>query len=586
MRYLVLSALVWWGCLAVANEPGMSADQHLERIFQEYLTEECRAFPLYASELGDRRFDDQLVVVTPQTIAASRQRYEQTLNRLQQEIDRQKLTRGGQIDCEIFEHHLRRNLWQLDELRPHELDPRFALRMVTEGTYLLLTQSSRPREENVRHVVARMQTMPAILAAGATMLKRPPRVFTETAIKQTRGAIQYYESDIFHLAQENPATSPLKAASLPVIEALRRYLDFLESTLLPRSDGSWRLGRERFAQKLELELEAGISADQVLQEAEAEAKRVEQEMYVIARQCWHQYFPQKPLPPDDDAGRRATITAVLSQVAQDHGTPESLLPDAIATVAEIKSFIAQHDLLRLPEPDQCRIIEMPEFQRGFSVAYLNPAPPLDPRVSSYYAISPPPREWDDRRRLSYFHEYNRQMLRILTIHEAYPGHYVQLWYSNRHPSRIRRVLSSGVFAEGWAVYTEQMMLDQGFGAGSLALRLQQLKFYLRAVVNAILDHKMHCHQMTDEEAMALLMDRAFQSEGEAAGKVIRAKLSSCQLSTYFVGRMAFYRLRQTVQREQGATFHLGRFHEAVLDHGTLPVKYLPELVRERLQRPR
>jgi uncharacterized protein (DUF885 family) len=437
------------------------------------------------------------------------------------------LTRSGQIDCEILEHHLRRNIWQLDELRAHELDPRYALRMVTEGTYLLLTQSSRPREENVRNAVARMQAMPAILAAGAAMLTRPPRVFTETAIKQTRGAIRYYEFDIFELAQENPATSPLKAASLPVVEALRKYLDFLETTLLPRSDGSWRLGQKRFAEKLELELEAGISADQVLQEAETEARRVEQEMYVIARQCWHQYFPTTPLPPDDEAGRRATITAVLSQVAQDHGTPESLLPDAIATVADIKAFIAQRDLLRLPEPDQCRIIEMPEFQRGFSVAYLNPAPPLDPGVSSYYAISPPPRDWDDRRRLSYFHEYNRHMLKILTIHEAYPGHYVQLWYSNRHPSRIRRVLASGVFAEGWAVYTEQMMLDQGFGAGSLALRLQQLKFYLRAVVNAILDHKMHCLDMSDDEAMTLLMDKAFQSEGEAAGKVIRAKLSSC-----------------------------------------------------------
>ena len=178
------------------------------------------------------------------------------------------------------------------------------------------------------------------------------------------------------------------------------------------------------------------------------------------------------------------------------------------------------------------------------------------------------------------------MLQILTIHEAYPGHYVQLEYSNRHPSLIRQVLSSGTFAEGWAVYTEQMMLDQGFGDGDLALRLHQLKFYLRAVVNAILDHQMHCGDMTDDEALDLLVGRAFQTEGEALGKIIRAKQSSCQLSTYFVGRTAFYRLRQEVQREQGERFDLGRYHEAVLAHGTLPVKYLPELVRGRLDRPR
>ncbi|MGL4552245.1 MAG: DUF885 domain-containing protein, partial [Gemmataceae bacterium] len=243
----------------------------------------------------------------------------------------------------------------------------------------------------------------------------------------------------------------------------------------------------------------------------------------------------------------------------------------------------EKDILRLPEPDRCQIIEMPEFKRGFSVAYLESAPPLDPKASSYYAISPPPAGWDARRVESLLQEYNRSMMAILTIHEAYPGHYVQLEYSNRHPSFLRKVLQSGVFIEGWAVYTEQMMLDQGYGDGDLVLRLNQLKFYLRAVINAILDHHMHCKGMTDEEAMNLLVGRGFQSDGEAAGKVTRAKLSSCQLSTYFVGRMAWYRLRQAVQREMGEKFDLGRYHEACLAHGSVPVKFMPALVRERLK---
>ena len=255
-------------------------------------------------------------------------------------------------------------------------------------------------------------------------------------------------------------------------------------------------------------------------------------------------------------------------------------------MARIRDFIRKADILRLPDPDRCEVIQMPEFQWGNSVAYLNPAPPLDAKAASFYAISPPPREWDTRRVQTFLEEYNRHMLQMLTIHEAYPGHYVQLAYSNRHPSLIRRVLSSGVFAEGWAVYTEQMMLDQGYGAGDLVLRLSQLKWYLRTVANAILDYKMHCANMSDDEALAFLTQRAFQSEGEAVGKIIRSKQSSCQLSTYFVGRTAFYRLRQQIQREQGDQFDLGRYHEAVLDHGTLPVKYLPELVRERLRKPR
>jgi uncharacterized protein (DUF885 family) len=308
-------------------------------------------------------------------------------------------------------------------------------------------------------------------------------------------------------------------------------------------------------------------------------------MYIIARQLWSSAYPEKPLPPDDAQGRTETIRLVLDRLNQDHGKPEDLVRDARATVEGIKAFIRDKDILRLPEPDQCKVIEMPEFHRGNSLAYLNPAPPLDSKASSYYAVSPPPSGWDARRVETLLQEYNRRMLQILTIHEAYPGHYVQLEYSNRHPSLIRRVLYSGVFAEGWAVYTEQMMLDQGYGKGDPALRLNQLKWYLRSVANAILDHKMHCTYMSDEDALSFLTRRAFQSEGEAVAKIIRSKQSSCQLSTYFVGRMAFYRLRQQIQREMGDKFQLGRYHEAVLDHGTLPVKYLPELVRERLKRP-
>ncbi len=203
-----------------------------------------------------------------------------------------------------------------------------------------------------------------------------------------------------------------------------------------------------------------------------------------------------------------------------------------------------------------------------------------------YAISPPPADWHAEQVESFLQEYNRHMLRILTIHEAYPGHYVQLAYSNREPSLVRRIIKSGVFIEGWAVYTEQMMLDQGYGQGDLGLRLTQLKFYLRAVANAILDHCMHCTDMSDEDALQFLMNRAFQSEGEARLKIIRAKQTSVQLSTYFVGRMALYRLRQQVQRQMGDEFDLGRYHESVLDHGSVPVRFLPELVRARLSGPR
>jgi uncharacterized protein (DUF885 family) len=213
---------------------------------------------------------------------------------------------------------------------------------------------------------------------------------------------------------------------------------------------------------------------------------------------------------------------------------------------------------------------------------MDAPPPLDPNGTGQLAVSPPPRDWTAERINSYLEEYNNHMLDILAIHEGYPGHAVQLEYMNRSPL-IRKVLQSGVYIEGWAVYTEQMMLDQGYGNGDLALRLSQLKFYLRAVANTILDHKMHCSRMSDDEALDFLMKGCFQSEGEAKLKIIRSKQSSCQLSTYFVGRMAHYRLRQEIEHAMGDKFSLSKYHQAVLEPGAVSVKYLPELVKTKLR---
>ncbi len=584
MRLLLAVPLVL--CCASPILADNPEDAKLADVFKAFLEEEFRQRPLEATRLGDHRYDDRLDDVSPQARAGWLARYKKALADLPTQVEKRKLSRSSQIDFEIFQHWLTYQVWQSENADPFKNDPRTYNDYISDSVFLLLAQSTVAKPTTLRNCVSRIGRIPALLAAARENLGNPPRVFVETAIRQNRGAISFYRSGIYQLAGETPQLSELKGPSDRAVAALEKHREFLEKELLPRARGEWRIGKEKFARKLELELDAGLTADEVLREAQAEFERVERELYVISRQLWSTAYPGKSLPPDDVAGRRSAIHLVLAHYNREHGKAEDLVKDARATVGKIKAFLKEKDILRLPEPDRCQVIEMPEFQRGNSVAYLNPAPPLDSKAASLYAISPPPRDWNTRLVQSFLQEYNRHMLQLLTIHEAYPGHYVQLEYSNRHPSLIRKVLSSGTFAEGWAVYTEQMMLDQGYGGGDLPLRLNQLKWYLRAVANAILDHRMHCTGMTDEEALTFLTERAFQSEGEARGKIIRAKQSSCQLSTYFVGRTAFYRLRQQVQRNLGDKFELGRFHEAVLDHGTLPVKYLPELVRERLTRPR
>jgi uncharacterized protein (DUF885 family) len=561
---------------------GESADERLAAFFKEYLDATFALRPLDATMLGDHRFDHLLDDITPAARRRWLEFWKAQLAQLDATFAEAPLTADGRLDRDILRDELVRSIWLAEHERPFEQDARVYGGYSTDSVFSLLTQSTLPREVNVANCIKRMKLIPAMLEEARTSLTDPVPTMLETAIQQNRGSIAFYDRQIFDMVGDSPQVPALREAAAAVVVALRRHQDFLEKDVLPRARGQWRLGRETFSRKLELVLDMGWDADRVVAEARREFDRVRHDMAFVSRQLWHRECPGKPVPPDDEAGRRELVAAVVAAVSQDHGSPETLVGDARDTVAGLRNFIQARGIVGLPEPDRCRIIEMPEFRRGNSLAYLEHALPLDPQGASSYAISPPPASWDAARARSFLEEYNRRMLRILTIHEAYPGHYVQLEWSNRCPSLVRRVLQSGTFIEGWAVYTEQMMLDEGYGEGDLALRLMQLKFFLRAVANTILDHGMHCEDWSDDRALSFLMDEAFQSEGEARLKIVRAKQSSVQLSTYFAGRTAHHRLRQEVQRELGERFDLGRYHEAVLANGSVPVKFLPRLVRERL----
>jgi uncharacterized protein (DUF885 family) len=586
---VLLACLIFsltWSTVCSEWVGAQTADERLEQFFKDHLEQVFAMRPLDATMLGEHRFDHLLDDIS----APARQRwldhYRSQLDRLSREFKSGDLSANGQLDFQILRDELVRNIWLAENTKPFAEDPRTYGAYINDSVYSLLAQSTLPKEQNVENAIARIKQIPRIIDTARETIQNPPKPILETAILQNRGAIDFYNRGIFELVGETEHEADLKRVCSVATKALQDYQSFLEKDVLPQAKGDWRLGKDKFSRKLELVLDMGWDADRVMQEADTEFVRVQREMYVISRQLWSRYFPDRPLPPDDEAGRRTTIAMVTNAVSQEHGQPETLIVDARATVKKIQRFIRDKDILRLPETDRCQVIEMPEFRRGNSLAYLDNALPLDPNGASYYAVSPPPSIWGDEKVKSFLEEYNKHMLQILTIHEAYPGHYVQLEYSNRCPSLIRRVLQSGVFIEGWAVYTEQMMLDQGYGEGDLALRMNQLKFYLRAVANAMLDNKMHCTNISDDDALRFLVEQAYQSEGEARLKIVRAKQSSVQLSTYFSGRMAHYDLRRTIQREMGDKFELGRYHEAVLAHGSVPTKYLPDLVRERLKQPR
>jgi uncharacterized protein (DUF885 family) len=574
---------IWLAAMVLVGQAPNAEDVKLNAFFDAYLTEWLKLRPLDAIRLGAYEFAGGPSVPSDTEQDAYVDLLKRTRRDLPRKVDRNKLSPSGRIDFKILDRDLESSIWNAETFRTFETDPRLYNSAIADAPYLLLVQCTLPMERRIQLCEQRIALVPRIVENAKRCLKNPPAVFVETAIKMNRGAIGLYESGIYEIAGQTPQVSSLRPSSQKAVEVLKGYQDYLEKTLLPQSKGEWRVGKQKFARKLDFDLDAGIIAEELFREATNEQARVEREMWTMGRQLWGKLFPGVAAPPDDVQGRRELTATVLKALAKNHATPETVLSKAQESAAGIKQFIAERKILTLPDPDRCQIIEMPEFQRGNSTAFLNPAPPLDPNASSIYAISPPPKDWSPERAITLLEEYNDYMLHILTIHEAYPGHYVQLEYSNRHPSKIRKVLQSGTFAEGWAVYTEQMMLDQGFGDGDAALRMHQLKFYLRAVVNSILDQRMHTMGMTDEQAMKLLVDSAFQSEAEARLKVIRSKQSPVQLSTYFAGRTAFYRLRNQTQRRLGPKFDLQKYHEAVLSHGTLPVKFLPELVGGELR---
>ncbi len=428
-------------CLAfvVANgqeklTPAMSAtmDKTLDTFFRNYLDEALPLSPMRATRLGDHRFDQLLDDISEPALRRRQDQDLRSLEWLPKQVDYSKLSRSAQVDFEILRDHLKLGLWLEETEHPYENDPRLYTGLATDCIYALLTQSTLPMETNVSNAIARIKLVPAMLVAARANLRHPPQVVTQTAIQQNIGAIAFYKTELFEMIGDSPQLELVKHVAKDATTALEQHQVFLEKELLPRSTGEWRIGKERFARKLEMTIDAGVTADQVLKEAETAFVQTHRDMLLVARQLWSRYFPKQPLPPDDEIGRRMTIQSVIEEIGRDHGSPEKLSADAQVTVAALKQFITEKDILKLPNPDRCQIIEMPEFQRGNSVAFLEAAPALDTTASSIYAISPPPKDWSAARVESFLGEYNRQMLQVLTIHEAYPGHYVQLEYANRH----------------------------------------------------------------------------------------------------------------------------------------------------------
>jgi uncharacterized protein (DUF885 family) len=397
-------------------------------------------------------------------------------------------------------------------------------------------------------------------------------VYTETAIKQNQGAIGLVKDELDEYLKDAPEMrAKLAPARKRAIAALTAYGHWLEKDLLPRSNGDFRIGRENFRQKLRFALDSDLTPEQILSGAEAELKATQQTLVEVATPLYRQYFPDQPV---DGVDGKVIVRKVLDKLAETRANNDTIVAKAKQKLTEASDFVRDHKLLTLPA-DPIQVIVMPEFQRGVIIGYCDPAGPLEKNGATFYAISPTPSDWTPQRADSFYREYNDAMLNDLTVHEAMPGHYVQLSIANKakKATLVRDLFNSGTFVEGWATYAEQFMADSGFGGSET--KVEQLKMRLRLIINAILDQKIHAGDMTEPQAMKLMMDDGYQEEGEAAGKWRRALLTPTQISTYFVGNMEVNALARDLKTKTGGSDL--EVHDDMLVHGSIATKYIRQL---------
>ena len=566
---------------SVTITAGASPDQQFEQLAARYLDEFPALSPVSATALGDHRFDSQLDMVSVEARAQKRSFCRKYLEQLRK-IKPAQLCRANQVDYILLKHDLESRLWRIETLQEWAWNPLLYTRLSGGAIYSLMARNFAPLTTRLDHAADRLEQFPRLFRQIRTTLdpKRVPQIHAETAVKQNRGVLSILNNMVkpnlskLRKSQRDRLKQVISVARTTVEE----HQQWLEAQLLPKARGDFRLGPKLYDQKLAFTLKTPLTRAQIRQRAEQELVRVRDQMYRISQQIYKEKYPYTEFPVDPSpAYKQALIRSCLEFAYREIPQPDKIVETAKRSLELTTAFVREKDLLTLP-PDPVEIIIMPEFKRGISLAYCDSPGPLDVGLKTFYAVAPLPEDWTDEQVQSFLREYNVRSIHDLTMHEAMPGHFLQLAHSNRYPGKLRAVLSSGVFIEGWAIYSERMMIDAGFLDGDPLMRLINLKWYLRGIGNAIIDQAIHTEGMAREQAMKLMMEDTFQEEREAAGKWVRAQLTSTQLSTYFVGTVEHFDLRRDIQRTWGAEFDLKTYHDKILSYGSPPVQYVRALV--------
>lgn len=575
-----LASLLLAGCGGGAKKTE-AAD--FQKLTSDFVESTIALSPAAATAVGLHRYqntelDSALDDVSPAGFDRQRKHFQDWKARLGA-IDPASLDAESKADLDLMLQQCDYSLLDLDTIQSYRHNPTVYVELVGNALFTPYSVEYAPEAQRYQHIIDRLKAVPAFYAAARQNLADSNPVWTQVAIEENDGNIGLVEK-VFPAKLPAGKKDEYDQAAKAATDAIHSFNDFLK-TVKDLGPEGWRLGKAKYDAKFKLAIGSDTTPEQLLADAEAELTAVRKKMFMLSLPLHVKYYPTHRDPVD----LNLIVGETLAKIAQKHVSAGNYFKEAEKTLAETRAFLKAHEerIVPMPGQDNLKLIETPEFMRGvYGVGGFNPAPALQPELGAFYWLTPIPATWPKDRIESKLREYNDYGLRILTIHEAIPGHYVQFEYANAVQPKPRRLLravfGSGPYVEGWAVYATDLMVNEGYMDRNPELALTWGKQQLRAIANTILDIRMQTQGMTDDEAMKLMLEKTFQEKEEATAKLQRAKLSSCQLPTYFAGYRAWKQLRAAAEKAGGRSFVPADFHRKALSAGALPLPTLGRLL--------
>ncbi len=547
-----------------ASSVNAAADARLRQLADEYLRGYYEFNPTRATALGLHDYDAQLETRNPEAITSEARRLRAMLAQLARTPE-WRLSPDARYDFLVLRAHAQAQLLELEDVRTWQRDPNLYNHLLAESIDNILKRNYAPVEQRLDALLARERQAARLLAEARANLQNPPRTYTETAIAQTQGSMDFFQRVVPQMF-EHAGGGRLSAARRSefanandnVVTALRSYADWLQRDLLARSQGAFAIGAENYRKKLLYEEMVETPLAQLVADGERELRRTQNEMRAVAEE----------IAPGRD------VRDVLRLLGREHPTADGLVGETRAELDRIRAFVRANNILTPPTRENLTVAETPEYARAFSFASMDPPGPFERTATeAYYYVTPPDPAWDTRRREEHLSFYNRYQLPIVSIHEVYPGHYYQLSALPRTTSRVRVVLGSAGFVEGWAHYCEQMMLDEGYGGNNPRLRLAQLSAALTRLCRYLVGLQLHTQGMSYEQGVEFFMREGYMERTNAEREARRGTADPTYL-VYTLGKMEIMRLRADYRQRMGDAFRLGEFHDRLLSYGMPPVRVL------------